>query len=713
MLAGPGSGKTAVAVGRVAHLVDEVGVAPWTILAVTFTNKAAGEMRTRLHDVLHERADQLWIGTFHSVSAKLLRRHGDAIGVSRAFQILDDGEQVRVVERILKELGRDERASARAIIARIDYAKTRGVTPDRVPVADDEDSGADQATVEEVYRHYEAALAREHALDFNDLLLKADALFAHAEVGKALREKFQHVLVDEFQDTNDVQYAFVKKLSGRTRNLTIVADEDQAIYEWRSANPRNVLDFERVHRGATVIKLERNYRSTNTILAAAVSVISRNRDRYGKRLWTEVTDGGPVVQQIFDDDYGEARYVAASIRSQFDRGGGKDGIAVLYRTNAQARTLEEAMRAYRVPARVVGATSFFDRKEVKDVLAYLRLIDAPTADSAFERAINTPARGIGEVTLRRLRVWSRAEPDPEPEVTGVADLFPSPAAPPTSAALREACMMDALRAAIAGEIPGVGAIPKRRLAQFGLLIDGLRDLANEDATVQRLVVEIVERSGMKAKLEAENSQESRARLDHLSELVTIAGDDHDLNADTGGDSVVAAPSPADVDDGYGGSREAEGDEDDGGQGGDFPSPSPTDAAPVARDPRLRISRFLERVALAQAEEAAADAAAERSALASGPVVIPPVQLMTIHMAKGLEWGTVYVTGLEEGLFPSLRVRRGQDESALLEEERRLMYVAITRARERLTLTCARTRRVWGEIRECVPSRFLAEAKEAT
>ena len=608
VLAGAGTGKTRVLVHRIARLV-ETGAEPWTILGVTFTNKAAAEMRHRLRGLLGPRADAMWIGTFHATCARLLRRFGEHVGLTKSFVIFDDDDQMKLVEKLLKEQALEEQVSARTILSRFDRAKNRGVDPRSVK------TGAFDDVVERVYPLYQAQLAKENAVDFNDLILKVLHLFDIDEAAKHLRTRFRHVLVDEFQDTNRVQYDLVAKFAEATRNLTVVGDDDQSIYAWRGAEPRNLLDFDRDNPDATVVKLEHNYRSTQMILDAANSIICKNRDRHEKALWTDKTGGDLLEVYQAGDERGEAYYVAQSIRRMLDEGpASPSDIAILYRTNAQSRVLEEHLRAARVPAKVVGAQSFFERKEVKDVIAYLRILGNPAADSAFERIVNVPARGLGDTTVERLRSAMGG---------GVGT------------------MVEAARAAARGEVAGMGAAPRKKLLAFVELLDGLRDVMNQGASVAETIIQVVDRSGLRAKLEADESSESRDRLDNLAELVTLASDFDEE------------------------SEEAQ-----------------------------SIDGFLERIALT----APADQSATNEA----------VVLMTIHIAKGLEWPTVFITGMEDGLFPSLREREGVDEDKAMEEERRLAYVAITRARERLVMCHARTRRVWGEIRMQGPSRFLDE-----
>ncbi|MGE0871843.1 MAG: ATP-dependent helicase [Kofleriaceae bacterium] len=619
VLAGAGTGKTRVLVHRIARLVES-GVEPWSILAVTFTNKAAGEMRHRLRQMLGDAADVMWIGTFHATCARLLRRYGERVGLKKGFVIFDDGDQIKLVERLLKETGLDEQVSARSILSRFDRAKNRGVDPRTVKV------GFFDEIVEQIYPMYQAQLAKENAADFNDLLLKVLELFDHEKLAEVLQVRFRHVLVDEFQDTNRVQYDLVQKFSQATRNLTVVGDDDQSIYAWRGAEPKNLLEFDRDFPDATVIKLEQNYRSTQTVLDAANGIIRRNRDRHEKSLWTDSGMGEPIEVYEAGDERGEAYFIARAIREALDQGPlSPNDIAILYRTNAQSRVLEEHLRAARVPAKVVGAVSFFERKEVKDVLAYLRLICNPAADSAFERVVNVPARGIGDTTVERLRAAARANG------TG---------------------LLDAARLAARAEVAGLGAAARKKLHAFVELVDGLVDVIAQGASVAETIIQVVDRSGLRAKLENDHSTESRDRLDNLAELVTTASDFDDQAAEQPTTSVD-------------------------------PNAEPPNGGTVAD--------FLERIALSSA----ADQTAQEE-----------VVLMTIHIAKGLEWPLVFISGLEDGLFPSLRDRDEQDQDSALEEERRLAYVAITRAREKLVLTHARTRRVWGEIRIQEPSRFF-------
>ncbi len=623
VLSGAGTGKTRVLVQRIATLVER-GAVPWEILAVTFTNKAAQEMRARLGELLGERARQMWIGTFHATCARLLRRWGEAIGVPRDFQILDDDDQLKIVGQLLKEDGLQDAVSPRTLLSRFDRAKNRGVDP----VSDLTGAFSDEF-VQLIYPRYAARLRREHAVDFNDLLLDVLRLHAHAEVGPRLATQFRHVLVDEFQDTNKVQYRLVNHFAAATRNVAVVGDDDQSIYGWRGAEPRNMFDFEHDFPDVKIIRLEQNYRSTQMILDAANAVIGKNRERHVKQLWTDRGGGDPLVWHEAADERGEAWFVADAIRKLVDHDGvSPDDVAILYRTHAQSRALEEQLLRFGLRADIVGGVGFYQRKEVKDVLAYLRLVLNPASDISFERIVNTPARRIGEATVEKVRQRARGAGD------GAGLL----------AAARAATRGGGLGSA------GLSAAARKTLGGFVDLIDGLAAVAAAGASVAELVIQVVERSTYRQGLEAEDTEDSRSRLGNLAELVTVAAD-------------------------Y---------DDEAGADGD-------------------VTGFLERVALASPTDGNVEEA---------EVEQHKVRLTTVHAAKGLEFPVVFLCGLEDGLFPSLREREGQDEDTQLEEERRLAYVALTRAKDRLTLTAARTRRTWGEIRIQTPSRFLDDIPAA-
>jgi DNA helicase-2/ATP-dependent DNA helicase PcrA len=642
VLAGAGTGKTRVLVHRIARLLES-GVAPWEILAVTFTNKAAREMRERLVALCGPVAERMWIGTFHATCARLLRRWGEAVGLPRDFLIYDDDDQQKALTALIKEAGFEDQISARTIAARLDYAGNRGLDP----LATFGGPGGEYAIqfLEVIVPRYRERLAREKAVDFAGLILKVLELCRHPDVGPRLAGLYRHVLVDEFQDTNLVQYELVRHLSSRTRNLTVVGDDDQSIYAWRGAEPRNLLDFDRDFPDVVEIKLEENYRSTAVILDAANAVIGKNRDRRGKALWTERGGGDPITYLECGDDRGEAETVARTLRGLVDDGACSPGdVCILYRTNAQSRPLEEQLRRFRFEPKVVGATAFFDRKEVKDAIAYLRLLANPEADSAFERVVNVPPRGIGAATVDKLREVARA---------------------------RDVGLLAAARATVRGHGPAfggasLGAAARKKLGAFVDLMDGLAGVRDGGATLAELLIQVVERSGYREFLEHDDG-DGTDRMRNLAELVNVASD-YQAEAE-------AEPDPPDA----AGVADPDADVD----------------APAARG----LAGFLERVALV----GAADGADGRG---------ETVTLMTIHMAKGLEFEVVFLCGMEDGLFPSLRPREETDEQAALEEERRLAYVALTRAKRVLYLASARVRRVWGELKAQMPSRFLDDIPAA-
>ncbi|HKA87436.1 MAG TPA: UvrD-helicase domain-containing protein, partial [Haliangiales bacterium] len=591
VLAGAGSGKTRVLTHRIASLVDR-GVPAGRILAVTFTNKAAGEMRERLHALLGDRGQGMWIGTFHSVCARLLRIHAPAVGLTRDFAIFDEDDQRKVITSILKEANVSERITPRAMLSRIDRARNAGNDPADLHSRDYIDD-----VVRRVFPVYAARLLKENAVDFNDLLSKVVDLCRHPDVGRELAARFRHVLVDEFQDTNLVQYQIVRHFSKEHGNLCVVGDDDQSIYRWRGAEPRNLLDFDRDFPLARVVKLEQNYRSTRIILAAANAVIAKNLDRHEKALWTERKGGEPILVEECMDERAEADFIGQGIvglRSAENRSDGD--FAVLYRTHALSRALEEALRARRIRYRIVGGVSFFQRREIKDITEYLRLITNPLADIAFERVVNVPTRGIGDTTVDKLRAYARGAGIP---------------------------LLEAARNAAAGAPVGLGAAAQRKLQGFVELIDGLRALVAAGPAVATLVSEVIERSEYRARVEIEDALDGPDRVRNLGELVAAAA-----------------------------------------------------AFDAEMGEKASLTAFLERISLT----ATTDEKDGRGEC---------VTLMTIHAAKGLEFPVVFLAGLEEGVFPALR--EGDDDLEL-EEERRLAYVALTRAKDRAILTYARTRR---------------------
>lgn len=613
VLAGAGSGKTRVLVERIVGLVKR-GVHPSRILAVTFTNKAAGEMRLRLGETLGYHASSMWIGTFHSTCARLLRIYHKEVGLSAEYAIFDNDDQLRLVSALLKEMNLKDAATPRSVLNAIGAAKNEG----KDPVEHNQFSYIGDV-VEVIFPLYREALKREDAVDFNDLLLKVCELFHHEEVSPQLRGRFHHVLVDEFQDTNPVQYELVQGFVADTRNLTVVGDDDQSIYSWRGAEPRNLLDFKRDYPDAEAVKLEQNYRSTSVILNAANAVISNNRDRHLKKLWTERDGGEAILWEEVSDERAEGEFVAAGIEGLVGVEGREWGdIAILYRTHAQSRVLEEKLLARRIDYKIVGGVSFFQRREVKDLRSYLRLITNSSADSCFDRIINVPTRGLGKTTVDRVSQHARSN---------------------------KLSYLDAAREACAGRAADIKPAARKKLLVFVELIDGLRKVLKAGASVSELIIQVIERSGYRERLELEGTPDAQDRIGNLAELVSMASDFDD---ETDGEG--------------------------------------------------KLVEFEERISLA-------------SAIDSEDGRGSAVTMMTVHAAKGLEFPIVFVVGMEDGLFPSIREHAEFDdpeERKELEEERRLAYVAFTRAEDRLVLTSARVRRKWADIKVTRPSRFLHE-----
>ena len=623
VLAGAGSGKTSVLTARIAHLIDEFGVAPESILSLTFTNKAAGEMRERVRTLLDREPAGMWIGTFHAIGARMLRRDAGRLGWTPNFLIYDAEDSERLVKRILKEDLRldPKRWSPRAVRAAISSAKNELVGVEEY---------AQQAldfftrTVAQVYERYQRSLRDANAFDFDDLLVKpVELLQAHPDVLRRYQERFHFVLVDEYQDTNRAQYVFLRLMVGDKANLFVVGDDDQSIYGWRGADIRNILDFEKDFPDAALIRLEQNYRSTQTILAAANRVIAENMQRKGKTLRTANAEGEPLTLVEMQDDADEAEWVSQEIRRTLadDPDRSPRDFVILYRTNAQSRSMEEALRREGLPYRVVGGQRFYERREVKDMLAYLRLVANPSDDEAFLRVVNVPRRGVGDVTLARLAEWARDQGVPLLAAAGRADEIDAVRGGATGSLLQLAAMLQKVAALSEGQLP---------------LDELLRIVATE--------------SGLENAL-AEEGAEGEDRLANVEELITGAAD---LQARLDGADPELLGELEEV------------------------------------ESIRAIDLFLAHVALVtdvDQHDPNADA----------------VSLMTLHNAKGLEFPVVFISGLEEGLFPLSRVLEEADQ---LEEERRLFYVGMTRAEAKLYLTYARRRRRGGEWLDSIPSRFL-------
>jgi len=615
VLAGAGSGKTRVLVHRLAWLIEVEGIAPWSLLAVTFTNKAANEMRGRIETLLGQPVSGLWVGTFHGLAHRLLRQHWQEARLPQAFQILDSDDQLRLVRRVLRALELDEaRWPPRQAQWFINARKDEGRRPQHLP-----DSG-DPVSRQwvRVYTAYEQACARAGVVDFAELLLRAlELLRDDDELLTHYRSRFRHLLVDEFQDTNEIQYAWLRLLAGTESPIFAVGDDDQSIYGWRGARVENLQHFQRDFPGTRVIRLEQNYRSSANILRAANALIRHNAGRLGKELWTEGRDGAPVRLFAAINEQDEARFVAETVARHVEQGGLHRECAVLYRSNAQSRVLEETFIARRMPYRVYGGLRFFERQEIKDALAYLRLAANADDDPAFLRVVNQPPRGIGEKTLNELRDLAQRE-----------DL-----------SLHDA----ALKAAEDGLLTG-----RARNAVVGFL--QLRMQLAEMPADRPLGIQVesaIDRSGLREHYANEKGERGQARLENLDELIGAA-------------SAFEQEWPADAEERPGG-----------------------------------LTEFLAHAAL-EAGEGAADPFEDA------------VQLMTLHSAKGLEFPTVFVVGLEEGLFPNAR---SLEEPGRLEEERRLAYVGMTRAERELYLAYAESRRLYGRESYNMPSRFLRELPE--
>jgi DNA helicase-2/ATP-dependent DNA helicase PcrA len=617
VFAGAGSGKTRVITYRIGNLVARVGVPPWRILAVTFTNKAAQEMRSRLERLCGaELARALWVGTFHAICAKLLRAHGSAIGVQKNFVIYDSADQKAVVARALKDLNLDERRyPPRAVLAHIHKHKQEGRGPDEA---------ASHSYVDDValrlYRTYEERLRAANAVDFEDLILLVARLLAETPEGDRIRRRFDYVLVDEFQDTNATQYRFLRELVSPHANLCVVGDDDQSIYRWRGADVRNIRYFRRDYPQATVVKLEQNYRSTARIVSAALGVISRSSEREPKELWTANPPGEFVRVVAARDERDEAAFVVETIRRARADGTELREIAVFYRIHAQSRVLEEAMRAANLPYQIIGGAKFYDRAEIKDALAYLRILLNPRSDVDLLRVVNVPGRGIGQTTVDRLVAWATV--NDVPVFDGLSRL---------------------------DEIGDLNAAAKKKLAGFRGLLETLA--AARDLPPSEIVDRVLSETGYVQALEKDDTAESDARIENLREL-TSSMRDYEAEAEAAGE----APD---------------------------------------------LAGFLERVTLVSDADALAAAPD-----AGGPRDDGRVVLMTVHGAKGLEFERVVLTGMEEQMFPYKGVDPGEGEE--LEEERRLAYVAITRARRHLAMTHTQMRQIFGTTRWNRPSRFLGE-----
>ncbi|MDR5616964.1 DNA helicase II [Arsenophonus sp.] len=609
ILAGAGSGKTRVLVHRIAWLLTVDKVSPFSIMAVTFTNKAAAEMRHRINALLGSDQGGMWVGTFHGLAHRLLRAHYLDANLPQDFQILDSDDQYRLLRRIIKAINLDEsKWPPRQAMWYINAKKDEGLRPQHI----ESYGNPTEATWLRVYQAYQEACDRAGLVDFAELLLRAHEMWLKKpHILQHYRERFTNILVDEFQDTNSIQYAWIRILAGDTGKVMIVGDDDQSIYGWRGAQVENIQRFLQDFPAAETIRLEQNYRSTNNILKSANALIANNNNRLGKNLWTEGADGEPISLYCGFNELDEARYVASRIKQWHEKGGALKQCAILYRSNAQSRVLEEALLQSSMPYRIYGGQRFFERQEIKDALSYLRLVANRNDDASFERVVNTPTRGIGERTLDTVRQAAR-----EKQLT-----------------LWESCEYLLAEKVLGGRAAGA-------IERFLELIDALAK-ETTDMPLHVQTDRVIRDSGLRSMYQQEKGEKAQARIENLEELVTAT-------------------------------RQFSYQEED------------QDLMPL--------QAFLSHAALESGE---GQAELHQDA----------VQLMTLHSAKGLEFPLVFIVGMEEGMFPS---QRSAEESGGLAEERRLAYVGLTRAMEKLTLTYAESRRLYGKEVYHRPSRFIAE-----
>ncbi|RLT95047.1 DNA helicase II [Ketobacter sp.] len=613
VLAGAGSGKTRVLVHRIAWLIQEQHLSPHSILAVTFTNKAAAEMRHRIERLLRAPSGSMWVGTFHGLAHRLLRMHWEEARLPQNFQILDSEDQLRLVKRVMRQLELDEsRWPPKQAQAFINSNKDEGLRPDHI----DDYGDLYQKTLVTVYRQYQEACERGGMVDFAELLLRSHELWLQQpQLLAHYQRRFRHILVDEFQDTNRIQYAWLQMLAGNTVPITIVGDDDQSIYGWRGARIENIRSFGDDFGRTEVVRLEQNYRSTATILNAANGVIANNRDRLGKQLWTSGDDGEPIFLYAGFNEVDEARFVAERIQQGLQQGMRRSDMAILYRSNAQSRVLEEAMLRAGIPYRIYGGHRFFERLEIKNALAYLRLIQHRDDDAAFERVVNTPPRGLGEKSLERIRLTARELKIP----------------------LWQASLMVLQHRELSTKAG-------KSLAEFMAMVEQL-DQEVRGLGLSEQAERVIEASGLIPYHQNEKGDRGEARVENIKELISATREFEINGAGNSGEETGAS-----------------------------------------------LAAFLDHAAL---EAGDTQAEADEDC----------VQMMTLHSAKGLEFPVVFMTGVEEGLFPSMQ---SAEDLGRMEEERRLAYVGITRAMKKLFITHAESRRIYGSEALHAPSRFIRE-----
>ena len=610
VLAGAGSGKTRVLVHRIAWLMQAENVSPYGLLAVTFTNKAAAEMRGRIENLLGMPASGMWVGTFHGIAHRLLRAHWKEAELPQTFQIMDSEDQHRAVKRVVREMGLDEkRWVPREAQWWINARKDEGLRPENIEHKND----TFLKHMVEIYREYEAMCQRNGSLDFAELLLRAYELWVkRPDVLMHYQQRFQNILVDEFQDTNTIQYAWIKILAGNTANVFVVGDDDQSIYGWRGAQIENIYKFSKDYKNASNFRLEQNYRSTGNILGGANALITHNTDRMGKELWTDGSDGDLIEIYSAFNEVDEARYIVDKITAWTDEAGLRSENAILYRSNAQSRVLEEALMQSGTPYRIYGGLRFFERQEIKDAIAYLRLLTIKSDDASFERIVNVPTRGIGNKTVDLVRSYARAN---------------------------EISMWQSTLKLIE-----LGEITSRALSSLQQFVDLICEMEVDLDSMELFeqIEHVIHHSGLIPHYEKEKGERGRSRIENLEELVNAGRSfEQDDWEESDVDKMTAFISHASLEAGEGQANEGE----------------------------------------------------------------DSVQLMTLHSAKGLEFKQVFMAGLEEGLFPH---SRSSEESGRLEEERRLCYVGMTRAMEKLIISHAEKRRLYGEEKYAPPSRFLNE-----
>ena len=669
ILAGAGSGKTRVLTFRIAYLIEQ-GVMPWQILAITFTNKAAGEMRERVDALLGGQGADVFVSTFHSMCVRILRRNIDRLGYERDFTIYDADDQRTLMKQVIKNLSLDAKMyKERAVLGVISSAKNEMRDPELFA---GDASDYYERNIARIYEAYEKEIKKNNALDFDDLLLKTVELFKEfPEVLAGYQERFRYIMVDEYQDTNTVQFELVRLMSGKYRNLCVVGDDDQSIYKFRGANIENILSFERSFPGAHVIKLEQNYRSTKQILAAANEVIHNNRGRKEKKLWTENAEGETPQFKEYETAGAEAE---AIVREADSCGLPLRDQAVLYRTNAQSRLLEEKCIQYNVPYIIVGGVNFYQRREIKDVLSYLRVTANGVDDLACERILNVPKRGIGQTTVERVHGYA---------VQHGKSLF------------------DALLDAERGLVPGVGGMTAKKIGGFTSLIGKLREKASDPKMgLRELITAVRDDTGYAEELKKEGEIEAETRIENIDELIAKAVSYEETSAGKQSRSTAGSPEAA----GAAGAPEAAGSSEAVGSSEAASSSEAVGSSEMASSSEAAgagletLSAFLEEVSLLSDIDRKNDAD-------------DVLTMMTLHAAKGLEFDKVYLCGMEDGLFPSASAINSDNPAEEIEEERRLCYVGITRARKVLRLTAARERMIHGETRYEKPSRFIDELSD--